>query len=306
MSFPFFGGRNVQVPPWSFPRASQFVRALLLSLAVGSAAQVVPIPKTPSPEAPRQVPGSQPNPSVASQTFLIQGTVRSGNVPIPGATVTATDSATNQKVVTWTDLDGNYSLHVPTQGSYTIRVEMTAFAPVTHDVTVGSGSNRTDLTLILRSRSQQAASVQPRPSNGTLARGFQSLALVQSAAAAESAANGSSSVVPSGMPIPGVAQDSATESIAFSGAASGMMSAMSSDELQQRIRDYRDQQSGFGGMGGGFGAPGGSGFGGGRGGGGGGGVRFLGEAAAASISTGHTGASITRLEIPRSTRRPTR
>jgi trimeric autotransporter adhesin len=198
------------------------------------------------------------------QTFIIQGAVKSGNVPIPGATVTAANPVTKQKVVTWTDLEGNYALQVTAEGSYTIRVEMAAFAPVTREVSVTSAGSRADLTLVLQSRAQQATRTQPRPTTGGGNRGFQSLAVIQGETSGDSSGN-AGQVVPSGMPIPGVAQDSATESIAFSGGTSGMMSAMSSDELQQRIRDAREQ-FGLGGQAGGFGGPGG-GFGGGRGGG---------------------------------------
>ena len=75
-----------------------------------------------------------------------------------------------------------------------------------------------------------------------------------------------SDVAPSGMPVPGIAPSSATESVAVSGNTSNSFNAMSADQLQQRFDDARQQGVGFGG-GGGFGGPGG-GPGGGRGGGG--------------------------------------
>jgi len=71
-----------------------------------------------------------------------------------------------------------------------------------------------------------------------------------------------SDVVPSGMPVPGIDPNSATESIAVSGNVSNPFNSMSGDELQQRINDARQQGGGFGG---------GNGFGGGPGGFGGGG-----------------------------------
>src|ERR1035437_3525026 len=42
------------------------------------------------------------------QHLLIRGFVKSGNVPIPGVTVTAVNSATTQAFVTSTDVDGSY------------------------------------------------------------------------------------------------------------------------------------------------------------------------------------------------------
>ena len=261
----FFGDwKRLAVAVGKVLLATFFLLTFLVMYPVALQAQMAPL-STSGPQGPPQsAPAGAQDSSPALQTFIIQGVVKSGNVPIPGATVTATNLATKQKAVAWTDLDGNYALQVPAQGSYTIRVEMAAFAPGTREVSVTGAGSRADLTLVLQSRAQQAARTQPRPSIGGGNRGFQSLAVIQGETSGESSSN-ANQVVPSGMPIPGVAQDSATESIAFSGGTSGMMSAMSSDELGQRIRDAREQ-FGFGGQGGGFGGPGG-GFGGGRGGG---------------------------------------
>ena len=49
---------------------------------------------------------------------IIHGVVKSGNMPIPGVTVTAGNSLTGQKVTTSTDVDGSYSLQVPSDGRY--------------------------------------------------------------------------------------------------------------------------------------------------------------------------------------------
>jgi hypothetical protein len=81
-----------------------------------------------------------------------------------------------------------------------------------------------------------------------------------------SASGSMSDVAPAGMPVPGIAPNGATESVAVSGNTSNSFNAMSADQLQQRFDDARQQGGGFGG-GGGCGGPGG-GPGGGRGGGG--------------------------------------
>jgi hypothetical protein len=87
--------------------------------------------------------------------------------------------------------------------------------------------------------------------------------------------SGADQIVPSGMPVPGIAPDVATESVSFSGRNSGVgMFGMSTDELDQRMREGREQ-GGFGGGGPGGGEPGAGGPGpGGPGGGGGGGAGF--------------------------------
>ena len=87
----------------------------------------------------------------ATQKFVISGAVKSGTTPIPGATVTATDSA-GQKTITSTDLDGTYMLQVPAPGHYTVRAEMSAFAPITRDVVVAGTSTQAALGLVLLSR----------------------------------------------------------------------------------------------------------------------------------------------------------
>ncbi|MFZ0816299.1 MAG: carboxypeptidase-like regulatory domain-containing protein, partial [Candidatus Sulfotelmatobacter sp.] len=49
-------------------------------------------------------------------------------MPIPGATVTAVNTATKEQVITSTDVDGSYHLSLPADGSYTVKVQMAAFS----------------------------------------------------------------------------------------------------------------------------------------------------------------------------------
>lgn len=60
------------------------------------------------------------------------GVVRSGNQPIPGATVTATQGS--QKVVTTTNEKGRYAFSGSGDGSWTIEVRMFGFEPVTKEM----------------------------------------------------------------------------------------------------------------------------------------------------------------------------
>ena len=48
----------------------------------------------------------------AAPSFSITGVVKSGNTPIPGATVTATNASTQEKTTTSTDMNGAYTLQV--------------------------------------------------------------------------------------------------------------------------------------------------------------------------------------------------
>jgi hypothetical protein len=206
--------------------------------------------------------------SPQAQGGTIHGVVKSGNMPLPGATVTAANTLTGQKVTTSTDVDGTYSVQVPSDGHYVVRAQMAAFAPVTQEVRVNDGNRNLEanLELILLSRVPKTEPANPTAATQAATgagRGFQNLTLEQSAEGRELNANGASDIVPQGMPVPGIAPDSATESVAISGNSSSPFATMSIAEMQQRFNDARQQGGGFGG--GGFGGPGG--FGGGSGGG---------------------------------------
>ena len=43
----------------------------------------------------------------------IHGLVKSGNMPIPGATVSAVNTVSKEQLNTWTDVDGTYRLAIP-------------------------------------------------------------------------------------------------------------------------------------------------------------------------------------------------
>jgi hypothetical protein len=222
---------------------------------------------------PQQLGGQAVAPAPAGRT--IHGVVKSGNMPIPGAGISATSATAKEQVSTSTDVDGSYWLRIPADGNYTVRVQMAAFAAGAQEVVVDATHPdvQANFELVLLSRAREARSVnanvndnsqQRRPNAG--GRGFQSLSVFQSDAgqdAAGASAGGSmGDVAPAGMPVPGIASGSATESVAVSGNTSNSFNAMSADQMQQRFEDARQQGGGFGG--GGFG-----GAGGGRGGGGG-------------------------------------
>ena len=241
----------------------------LVLLAGASLAQTTP----PATTAPAPVQGG-----------VIRGVVKAGNMLLPGVTVTAENTLTGQKVTTSTDVDGSYVLQVPANGRYVVRTQFAAFAPLTHEVLINA-ENRTaqaDMEMILLSRAQQAAAQEQKAeaqalgaaAAGAGGRGFQSLSLSQSAGAEEGAGNGVEQIAPAGMPVPGMADNGATESVAVSGNTSNPMGSMSSEEFRERITEAREQAGiangqGIGGIAGG---PGGGrgGFGGGPGGFGGG------------------------------------
>ena len=207
----------------------------------------------------------------STEVRIIHGVVKSGNMPIPGAGISVTNAATKAQLNTSTDVDGSYSLPVPADGNYTVRVQMAAFAAGSHEVIVDVGHHdvAVNFELVLLSRVREVASEQRRASAGG-GRGFQSLSVFQGEpgqdAGGGTGGSSMSDIAPSGMPVPGIASSSATESVAVSGNASNAYNGMSPDQMQQHFDDIRQQGAGFGG--GGFGGAGGGRGGGGFGGGG--------------------------------------
>ncbi len=66
------------------------------------------------------------------------GAVTFGGVPVPGATVTATQA--DQKLTVITDPQGAYSFRELRDGPWTLQVEMAGFAPLTQVVAIAPGS----------------------------------------------------------------------------------------------------------------------------------------------------------------------
>ena len=66
------------------------------------------------------------------------GQVTFNGLPVPGATVTATQG--EKKVTTVSDQQGNYSFPELSDGAWKISVEMSFFAPVTQEITLGTAT----------------------------------------------------------------------------------------------------------------------------------------------------------------------
>ena len=234
-------------------------------------------------------------------TGEVFGVVRSGNMAVPGATVSAADTDTGTRVTTSSNPDGSYALTVPA-GDYSVEVQMTAFATASREVVINNSVPRVraDFDLILQSRVQ-------RPGGGRFAGmgragGGQGPGGMQAMLAANGEEGGNSQadqVVPQGMPVPGMAPNAATESVAVSGSTvNSQFAGLSTAELQQRMREWREQRAdnngyrqGIGGPGGpggpGPGAPGGAGGRQGSGGGGGGPMMIFGGRGRFNINRPH-------------------
>ena len=216
-------------------------------------------------------------PVVAGGT--LHGLIKSGNIPLPGVAVTATNTLTGKRFATTSDITGAWSMIIPQNGRYVIRTEFTAFAPTTHEALLNASSREqtVNFELSLASRVAQQDAHEQQATGGLaqamrqLGAGAQSLSLMSTLAAGTDAAEGGTNA--SGAVLPGAAGNSnfAGESVAITG-QTGSVSPLAGIDVD-RIRDAIETARAQGGGGGFFGGAGlgGQGFGGGGPGGGGGG-----------------------------------
>src|SRR5579862_8033525 len=154
---------------------------LLLSLFLALRAQAQDaVPTAPQPS---QAPASAPQPQTESQDSLppsygIAGTVRSGKTPLPGATITASNTLTGKKYSAVTDAEGKFTFSGIVRGRYVLRIEFMGFSLFAQEAVLNppTPTGKIDAELILASRELQQAS---KSNNSSLAaaRGFQRLAL---------------------------------------------------------------------------------------------------------------------------------
>jgi hypothetical protein len=85
----------------------------------------------------------------------LHGVIKDGAVPLPGVTVTATNTLTGKRYATTSDITGAWSMRIPSNGRYVLRTEFTAFAASTHEVLLNAASHE-------RSRRRQATQMPAR------------------------------------------------------------------------------------------------------------------------------------------------
>ena len=238
------------------------------------------------PVAPRQTSAAP----VSTGGGTIRGTVKAGNIPLPGVAVTATNTLTGKKYATTTDIDGVYAMTIPKTGRYVVKTELAAFASATNEVriTAEAADQTAVFAMELASRATQTETAGTTALAGQIAaalgRGTQALNMSGDATLSDASAGegNSGAALPSLGGLGGDTAGAATESVAVKGqmGQTNGLAGLSEDQLRQRIEDavaQARQQGGasgdqvnavvsmLGGMmgGGGFG---GSGGGGGRGG----------------------------------------
>jgi hypothetical protein len=259
-------------------------------------------PSSPKPAAPSAIP-STPAPSTVDSVAggRLHGVVKSGNIPLPGVTVTAQNTLTGKRYSTTTDITGAWSMTIPQNGRFVIRTQFAAFAQGSQEALLNAtGHDRTvNFDLMLASRAaaqqQQASAAGEEGGQSPAQQAIRQLAgnapenLSLTSALSAGTETGSGTAGASGAELPTVAgnSDFSGESVAINGQAGQVspMAGVDMDQAREQFQQYRDanggQTPGAGGLFGGFGGGGfgGGGFGGagfGDRGGGGGGRNFRG------------------------------
>ena len=213
-------------------------------------------------------------PPQQSQAGTIYGSVKAGAIPLPGVSVTATNTLNGKKFTTTTDVTGAYALAIPQNGRYVVRAELAAFALSTKEALLNATNReqQADFAMELASR---AAQQDQREQAVTRQSGTQSLALLGAAADLLQAGVGGNS----GAALPSISgnSDFSGDSVAVTGQAGttnpfaglgDLRQGMENEQQLQGLTQVPGQSGGGGGFfGGGFGGPGGGGggFGGGGG-----------------------------------------
>jgi hypothetical protein len=167
----------------------------------------------------------------APDTCIVAGTVASNRVPLPGVVVSLTggDRAVD---VSSSGVDGAFAVRAPGPGAYTLKAELTAFAPLSREITIDRTScpQRVDLVMTLASRASAAPPAASQPLQGRSVGGrgqarapqqqFQSLQLLADQAGvarAEDPAGASDTESAQAVLPPGFSLDASAESVAAVG-----------------------------------------------------------------------------------------
>ena len=222
-----------------------------------------------------------PTPAPVASSFEISGSVKAGKTPLPGVTVTASNSLTGKKFTVATAANGAYTLTGLPRGRYVVRVEFMSFAPQTQEIVLKpeTPTGKFDAEMILASRQPEQSALGNLAALVTAGRGFQSLAMDNTLSALAGGGAGAAGLLGSGsgqngnggdfssLPLSGAGAEGPTESVSITGAQGRTQDfgGGSEDDIQERIQEFRDRAQREGGglqggtQGGGPGGPGGPG-----------------------------------------------
>ncbi len=113
-------------------------------------------PAAPFPQAPQSPPTG-----AAGPRCRVEGHVKSGDVPLPGASVVV-QVGDAIKAATSTDSDGKFTIVFSPNATYHITAELTAFARAEHDLTLAAPPCDTTVDFALSLRPRREAIAQPQ------------------------------------------------------------------------------------------------------------------------------------------------
>ncbi len=257
--------------------------AVACGLAAGAqsgAAPAAAVPAAAGQPSAAQAAATQAASTESAAGGVLHGTVKSGNTPLPGVSVTAQNTLTGKRYITTTGTTGAWSMKIPDNGRYVVRTQFAAFAQGAQETVLNAADHdqtlNFDLQLASRAavaeaqqekQEQTAQQQQEQPVRQLQGGGPQTLSLTDSMSTGGSAGGeiqaetvGSQASAGAELPSAANSSDFSADSVAITG-QSGTVSASAGQDMD-RMRDAMEAGGGPGGMGGG------GGFGGGFGGGG--------------------------------------
>lgn len=170
----------------------------------------------------------------------IRGTVKSGNTPLPGVSIMASNTLTGKKIYTSTDTHGQYVIPVPSRGRYVIKAEFPAFAPVTKEALINPTTTnaQVDAELVLLSRvpktnTEGGNDLMQMAATALNGQGSNSLSLSGTAAALTATLSNDAPV--ENIPALANSSDAVNESVSIAG------NNGRSQDFGQNIEDIRDR-----------------------------------------------------------------
>src|SRR6202041_160239 len=125
---------------------------LLLALLLALPAQAQDAtPATTEPSPPPSGASQADLESAPPPSYEITGAARSGKTPLPGATVTASNTLTGKKYFAVTDAEGKFTFTGIVRGRYVLRIEFMGFSLFTQEVVLNPPNppGKIDAELIL-------------------------------------------------------------------------------------------------------------------------------------------------------------
>src|SRR5580704_2159323 len=130
-----------QAATWAVALGMTVAAVVAWSQAPASAAQSSSPPSASAPTPSMQSPVDSVASGQAVTGGRLHGAVKSGNIPLPGVTVTAQNTLTGKRYSTTTDVTGAWALNIPQNGRYVVRTQFAAFAQGSQEALLNATSH---------------------------------------------------------------------------------------------------------------------------------------------------------------------